>query len=232
MEVWTAMRHSIERHVVEVIQQQRNGLQELEDLRSEAENRIARIAATDATTVAEGQAILLRLKDKQQSFGNQARAMLSKLDLARRLPRLPTMAELWEQSGHTDAGALREMLAPFDTTLPPVLFNGLNEVLRRQRPSDRHHLLRYGLVFEGHYAKRLPWPAACKYASERLAGTSAAGGPDAMWKSYKRVNKRAKPSATEETVEGALRALAGAIEATACTDKTVEGLRALAEMAA
>jgi hypothetical protein len=92
----------------------------------ETENRIANIAATDATTIAEMQTQLLRLKDEQQSFGNQARTMLSKLDLER-LPRLPTSAERWEQSRHTDMAALRAMLAPFETTLPPVLFNGLNK---------------------------------------------------------------------------------------------------------
>jgi hypothetical protein len=115
------------------------------------------------------------------------------------------------------------MLEPFETTLPPVLFNGLNEVLRRQRRSDHRHPLRWGLVFEGHYVKRLTWPAACEYASERLAGTSAAGGPDTMWKSYKRVNKCAKPSAAKGTLVVELRALAGAIEALQPPSETDRG---------
>jgi hypothetical protein len=121
---------------------------------------------------------------------------------------------MWEQSGHTDMVALHAMLAWFVKMRLPVLlnrlnkdsgrdkdeamfltalFNGLNEVLQRQHgPPDSRHPNRWLAVFEGHYVKHLGWPAAYKYASERLAGTSAAGGKEAMKKSYQLFARRSK----------------------------------------
>jgi hypothetical protein len=123
-------------------------------------------------------------------------------------PRAPTFEARWKQSGHTDTTALHGMLARFVTTHLQalcsrleegearqllVLFGGLNEVmLRQQQPPDHRHAIRWLLVFEGHYVKHLPWPAAYKYASNRLSNTSAAGGRDAMAKSYKLHARRSK----------------------------------------
>jgi hypothetical protein len=101
-------------------------------------------------------------------------------------------ADMWEQSGHTDTVALRMMLAPFRATLPPALFDGLNENLgkvERQLPTDYRHICRWDLVVEGRHVGRLTWPKAYEYASEQLAGTSYGGGPEAMRTSYKRVNR-------------------------------------------
>jgi hypothetical protein len=108
-------------------------------------------------------------------------------EMFRKLP--PTPTEMWELSGRTDTEALIDMLAPFAATLPPTLLDGLNERLQQQQTAPDFHLLRYALVREGVEVKGLTWAKAFVYASERLAGTSAAGGKWAMRESY-RLRKR------------------------------------------
>jgi hypothetical protein len=101
-------------------------------------------------------------------------------------PLLRSPEEIWEQSGHTDIDALIEMLLRSrTTTLPPALFEGLYSILLRQRPKNQtEHSTRWALVYYAHFIKKLSWPEAYKDASKRLAGTSAAGSPDTMKKSY------------------------------------------------
>jgi hypothetical protein len=121
-------------------------------------------------------------------------------DMFGKLPKLPglkTPEERWEKSRHADTAALLDMLHPFKAILPPALWNGLNEHLRKQ-PSK--HMVRWALVYEAHFIKKLSWPAAYEDASERLADTLAGGRSSTMKSSYLLVTRASRGQKHPETL--------------------------------
>lgn len=204
-EVVAASTRSMTQHISAIVQAAENELQQYRDWSVEAENRIVEmknriLAEIDATGMTPERDLSL-LKAMCASVEARVKAMNARIEEMQTLVLTPAtfpfplqspITAAWELSGHTDTLALRFMLAPFEATLPPVLFSGLNEVLRRHPLPDGRHMYRWLLVFEGHYVKHLSWEKAYEYASERLAGTSAGGGPDAMATSYKLHRRRLK----------------------------------------
>ena len=124
--------------------------------------------------------------ERDQHLIEVLKAMFGKL---RKLPRVKTPEERWEQSRHTDTAALLDMLHPFEAILPPVLYNGLNGHLRKQ-PSK--HVVRWALVYEAHFIKKLSWQTAYTDVSERLADTSACGRSSTMKSSYQLVTRASR----------------------------------------
>jgi hypothetical protein len=170
-EAAAGVAHVFTQHIFATSQDTENMVQQITDLLVEADNRMR---ATGIVT------------KRDRFLFDTLDAMFKKL---LPFPCRPPPEEIWEQSGHTDMVLLRAMLSRFEAALPPVLFSGLNEVLLQQQPPD-HHLIRWFLVFEGHYFKHLTWEQACVYASKRLAGTSAGVGWHMMAKSYKLYRRR------------------------------------------
>lgn len=162
--------------------------------------RLLAIVADMRQTFLQHVADVIREQERalQQIDPHDADAVIAGLDKAGRAladaqRHVPTPADMWELSGHTDTAALRAMLAPFAATMPAALVNGLDESLKQRRPSDHRHVLRWWLVVEGHDIRRLTWKRAYAYAAKRLAGTSAGAGVETMVKSYKRVNAKRAP---------------------------------------
>jgi hypothetical protein len=177
--------HRLE-HDAEIVQQRSREFQQIGDLLDETFDRI------EATCIVEHDLLASQLQRFYATHCNATAACEKVERVLRALPPMLTPADMWEQSGHTDLGTLRFMLAAYKATLPPTLFDGLNEILeglQRRRPADHRHVLRWGLVFEGRHIKRLTWKKAYAYASRRLAGTSAGGGLESVCKSYKRVSR-------------------------------------------
>jgi hypothetical protein len=197
-DVITASKQSFKQHIRARMEELRTEGQQIKDRRLEVEKRIT----TTGILTPHDLSLMEVINAEVEKFDFKIRA-----DCVLPFPRRLTPEAIWEQSGHTDTPALHAMLTRFVKTHLPMLFHGLNEVerkhllalfrgldevLRQQRTPDRRHAIRWHLVFEGRYVKRLPWRAAYEYASERLAGTSAGGGPEAMAKSYKLHVRRCK----------------------------------------
>ena len=93
------------------------------------------------------------------------------------------------------AGELYDLLndlAQYATDMPPELWNRVRwlifgQIVKKGVTSQEVHAMRWSVVCES--IERVGWDAAFEDASERLVDSPAAGGPDAIEKSYKLIQK-------------------------------------------
>jgi hypothetical protein len=196
-EVLTVCKHSLTQDIRARAEELRVEAQQITDRVEEVSKRIAKTGIVTERDHSQLEAINAEAQELEGRAGHAFPPF----------PRPVTLEEDWDQSGQTDMTALLTILAPFTKARLPALCGGLKEVearrlvvslrglfkvLARQHQTNLRDRIRWLLVFEGHYARRLPWRAAYEYASKRLAGTSAAGGKYAMEVSYKMFARRSK----------------------------------------